>query len=88
VNGALLRDTRLGTCYRTRIESLLELIDVFDHEVLFFSDAIAARLGITVATEPFNGFPAWAPRSPRSLSSRSATSVVSPAPRSCARGPG
>ena len=41
---ALLRDIRLGTCYRMRIESLLELIDAFDHEVMFFSDAIAARL--------------------------------------------
>jgi len=40
----LLRDVRLGTCYRMRIESLLELIDAFDHEVMFLADAIAARL--------------------------------------------
>jgi hypothetical protein len=40
----LLREVRLGTCYRMRIESLLDLIDAFDHEVMFFSDAIAARL--------------------------------------------
>ena len=40
----LLREVRLGTCYRMRVESLLELIDTFDHEVMFFSDAIAARL--------------------------------------------
>jgi transposase len=41
---SLLADTRLGTCYRMRVDSLLELIDAFDHEVMFFSDAIAARL--------------------------------------------
>jgi transposase len=40
----LLSDTHLGTCYRMRVDSLLELIDAFDHEVMFFSDAIAARL--------------------------------------------
>jgi transposase len=36
--------TRLGTCYRMRVDSLLELIDAFDGEVAFLSDAIAARL--------------------------------------------
>jgi transposase len=41
---SLLQQVRLGTCYRMRIDSLLELIDAFDHEVMFFSDAIAARL--------------------------------------------
>jgi D-tyrosyl-tRNA(Tyr) deacylase len=41
---ALLREVRLGTCYRMRVESLLELIDAFDHEVMFLADAIAARL--------------------------------------------
>ena len=41
---ALLADARLGTCYRMRVDSLLELIDAFDGEVAFLSDAIAARL--------------------------------------------
>ena len=40
----LLRHTRLATAYRMRIESLLDLIDAYDHEVRFFTDAIAARL--------------------------------------------
>jgi len=40
----LLADTRLGTCYRMRVDSLLELIDAFDGEVAWLSDAIAARL--------------------------------------------
>jgi transposase len=40
----LLAETRLGTCYRMRVDSLLELIDAFDGEVAFLSDAIAARL--------------------------------------------
>ncbi len=39
-----MADTRLGTCYRMRVDSLLELIDAFDAEVAFLSDAIAARL--------------------------------------------
>ncbi len=41
---ALLRDTRLGTCYRMRVDSLVELIDAFDGEVAWLRDAIAARL--------------------------------------------
>jgi transposase len=40
----LLSDTRLGTCYRMRVDSLLGLIDAFDGEVAWLSDAIAARL--------------------------------------------
>lgn len=40
----LLDDLRLATAYRMRVDSLLELIDAYDHEVYFFSDAIAARL--------------------------------------------
>ena len=70
---ALLRDTRLGTCHRMRIDSLLDLIDAFDHEVMFLSDATAA-----------NRSPASEPRSPPSLSSRTATSLASPP--SCAPG--
>ena len=41
---ALLSDTRLGTCYRMRIDSLLDLIDAFDGEVAWLTAAIAARL--------------------------------------------
>ena len=41
---ALLAEVRLATAYRMRVESLLELIDAYDHEVGFFTDAIAARL--------------------------------------------
>jgi transposase len=41
---ALLADARLATCYRMRVDSLLELIDAFDGEVAWLSDAIAARL--------------------------------------------
>jgi len=41
---ALLADVKLATAYRMRVESLLELIDCYDHEVAFFTDAIAARL--------------------------------------------
>jgi transposase len=40
----LLREVRLGTCYRMRIDSLLELIDAFDGEVAWLASAIAARL--------------------------------------------
>jgi transposase len=40
----LLADVRLATAYRMRVESLLELIDVYDHEVAFFTDAVATRL--------------------------------------------
>jgi transposase len=40
----LLRDTRLGTCYRMRVDSLLDLIDAYDGEIAWLSDAIAARL--------------------------------------------
>jgi transposase len=40
----LLDDLRLATAYRMRVDSLLELIDAYDHEVCFFSDAIGARL--------------------------------------------
>lgn len=40
----LLADVKLATAYRMRVESLLELIDAYDHEVAFFTDAIAARL--------------------------------------------
>jgi transposase len=40
----LLAEVRLGTCYRMRVDSLLELIDAFDGEVAWLSDAIAARL--------------------------------------------
>jgi hypothetical protein len=40
----LLAEARLGTCYRMRVDSLLELIDAFDAEVAWLSDAIAARL--------------------------------------------
>jgi transposase len=40
----LLAETRLDTCYRMRVDSLLELIDAFDAEVAFLTDAIAARL--------------------------------------------
>ena len=40
----LLADTRLGTCYRMRVDSPLELIDAFDGEVAFLTDAIAVRL--------------------------------------------
>jgi transposase len=40
----LLRETRLGTCYRMRVDSLVELIDVFDREVAWLGQAIAARL--------------------------------------------
>ena len=40
----LLRETRLATCYRMRVDSLVELIDAFDGEVAWLSQAIAARL--------------------------------------------
>ena len=43
----LLREVRLGTCYRMRIDSLLELlelIDAFDGEIAWLTAAIAARL--------------------------------------------
>ncbi len=40
----LLRDTRLATAYRMRVDSLVELIDAFDGEVYWLSQAIAARL--------------------------------------------
>ena len=40
----LLAETRLGTCYRMRVDSLLGLIDAFDGEVAFLTGAIAARL--------------------------------------------
>jgi transposase len=40
----LLADASLATAYRMRVESLLDLIDAYDHEVAFFTDAIAARM--------------------------------------------
>ena len=40
----LLSETLLGTCYRMRVDSLLELIDAFDGEVYWLGQAIAARL--------------------------------------------
>jgi transposase len=40
----LLDELRLATAYRMRVDSLLELIDAYDHEVSFFTDAIRARL--------------------------------------------
>jgi hypothetical protein len=40
----LLAETRLGTCYRMRVDSLLDLVDAFDGEVAFLTDAISARL--------------------------------------------
>jgi transposase len=40
----MLAEVRLGAAYRMRTSSLCELIDAFDHEVAFFSDAIAVRL--------------------------------------------
>ena len=41
---ALLADASLATAYRMRVESLLELIDAYDHEIAFFTDAIATRM--------------------------------------------
>lgn len=41
---SLLAEVPLATAYRMRVESLLELIVAYDHEVAFFTDAIAARL--------------------------------------------
>ena len=41
---ALLSGVRLGTCYRMRVDSLLDLIDAFDGEVAWLTTAIAARL--------------------------------------------
>ena len=41
---ALLREVRLGTCYRMRVDSLLGLIDAFDGEVAWLTSAITARL--------------------------------------------
>jgi transposase len=40
----LLTEVRLGTAYRMRVQSLLELIDAFDHEVGFVSEAVATRM--------------------------------------------
>lgn len=41
---SLLADASLATAYRMRVESLLDLIDAYDHEVAFFTDAVAVRL--------------------------------------------
>jgi len=85
---ALLREVRLGTCYRMRIDSLLELIDAFDGEVAWLASAVARGCGTTPATPRSKPSPASVPRSRRCSSSRSATSVASPDQQRCARGPG
>ena len=84
----LLRDVRLATCYRMRIDSLLGLIDAFDHEVSSSLTPSPPGCGITAATRRSEPFLVSAPRSLRSSSSRSATSVASRVLRGCARGPG
>jgi transposase len=61
----LLSEVRLGTCYRMRVDSLLDLIDAFDGEVAWLTTAIAARLRHHPGTPRSRRSWGWVRRSPR-----------------------
>jgi transposase len=74
--------------YRTRVESLRDLIELYDREVATLEGQIHRQLRFTGATGRSRRSTGSAPPSPPSWWPRSATSVGSVRPRRCARGPG
>jgi transposase len=74
--------------YRTRVESLRDLIEFYDREAAMLEGQIHRQLRFTGATGRSRRSTGSAPPSPPSWWPRLATSVGSVRPRRCARGPG
>jgi len=78
----------LGHSYTVRVESLRDLIEVYEREVVMPSARSTVICGTIAAIRRCRRSTASAPPSPPSWWPRSATSVGSPPRRICARGPG
>ncbi len=78
----LLESCPLGEAYALRVESLRDLLEVFDREVDMLSEASPRRWPTTPATGPSRPSPASVQCSPRCSWPRSATSPASPDPAS------
>ncbi len=85
---ALLDTCELGRAYAIRVESLRDLIELYDREIAMLEREVGGLLATTPATAPCRPFPGSGRCWLRCLSPRSATSVASRPPTSCAAGPG
>jgi transposase len=73
--------------YTTRVESLRDLIELYDREVALLEREIHIQLRGHHGYHALQAINAWGAPSPRSWWPRSATSTGSAPPRHCARGP-